>query len=449
MMSMSRDDPNNSQMALALLFEQKPEILKKPVQAVHMAITGGIQSKTQRLAFNAMLKHALEEQARNPGEKVDTYSISRVELMRTINYTSPNRKHLKDTLTAMQKLTVQWDYLRQDGDSIWGSCVLLPFVGFDRDKIYYSYSPQIKPMLLEPKIYARLDLRIQRAFRLDASAALYEWVNRFRTNPSKLTNEMGWEEWRWVIYGEVNEKSVLNEYKIFKREKLKPAILEINEKSDLAITLHENRDGGRSVKYLQFTVEEKDIFKLEQDGDKDASSGGRAEWDKRLENLGVSPRDRKKILDSYSLEDVEAGWQFTTERVNDKTKPAIKSPAAYLKRALEGKYAPEAPAQKPIAGGGGEIEAMKDIQARFSKKRHDDAAAMFVEMPDEDREAAVAEYNALQEVSVALIPATASKRTARLMVPFYGWLAKKYWGEPTAQEIFEFAVTSGAISINR
>jgi hypothetical protein len=449
MMSMSRDDPNNSQMALALLFEQKPEILKKPVQAVHMAITGGIQSKTQRLAFNAMLKHALEEHARNPGEKVDTYSISRVELMRTINYTSPNRKHLKDTLTAMQKLTVQWDYLQQDGDSIWGSCVLLPYVGFDRDKIYYSYSPQIKPMLLEPKIYARLDLRIQRAFRLDASAALYEWVNRFRTNPSKLTNEMRWEEWRWVIYGEVNEKSVLNEYKIFKREKLKPAILEINEKSDLSITLHENRDGGRSVKYLQFTVEEKDIFKLEQDGEKDASSGARAEWDKRLETLGVSPRDRRKILDSYTLEEVEAAWQFTNERVNDKTKPAIKSPAAYMKRALEGKYAPEAPARKSAISGGGEIEAMKDIQARFTKKRHDDAAAMFVEMPDEDREAAIAEYNARQEASAALIPAIVAKRTARLMVPFYAWLAKKYWGEPTAQEIFEFAVTSGAISINR
>jgi hypothetical protein len=276
-------------------------------------------------------------------------------------------------------------------------------------------------------------------------------VNRFRTNPSKLTNEMRWEEWRWVIYGEVNDKSVLNEYKIFKREKLKPAILEINEKSDLSITLHENRDGGRSVKYLQFTVEEKDIFKLEQDGEKDAGNGARAEWDKRLETLGVSPRDRKKILDAYTPEEIEASWRYTTERVNDKTKPAIKSPAAYLKRALEGKYAPEAPAQKSAAGGGGggEIEAMKDIQARFTKKRHDDAAAMFVEMPDEDREAAIAEYNALQEVSAALVPATASKRTARVMVPFFAWLAKKYWGEPTAQEIFEFAVTSGAISINR
>ena len=282
-------------------------------------------------------------------------------------------------------------------------------------------------MLLEPKIYARLDLRIQRAFRLDASAALYEWVNRFRTNPSKLTNEMRWEEWRWVIYVEVNEKSVLNEYKIFKREKLKPAILEINEKSDLTITLHENRDGGRSVKYLQFTVEEKDIFKLEQDGDKDVANGAHSEWDKRLETLGVSPRERKKILDVYTSEEIEAGWRFTNERVNDKSKPPIKSPGAYLKRALEGKYAPEAPVKKPASGGGGEIAAMQDLQARFTKKRHDDAAAMFVEMPDEDREAAIAEYNALQEASAA----------------------KKYWGEPTAQEIFEFAVTSGAISINR
>ncbi|RYZ85597.1 MAG: hypothetical protein EOP06_16010, partial [Proteobacteria bacterium] len=63
---MSYDETTGSQMALALLFEQQPEILKKPVQAIHMAITGGIQNKTQRLAFNAMLKHALEEHAKNP-----------------------------------------------------------------------------------------------------------------------------------------------------------------------------------------------------------------------------------------------------------------------------------------------------------------------------------------------------------------------------------------------
>ena len=127
---MSYDETAGSQMALALLFEQQPEILKKPVQAIHMAITGGIQNKTQRLAFNAMLKHALEEHAKNPTVNVDTYSMSRVELMRIIDYTSPNRKHLKDALTQMQKLTVQWDFLQQDGDAMWASCVLLPLVGY-------------------------------------------------------------------------------------------------------------------------------------------------------------------------------------------------------------------------------------------------------------------------------------------------------------------------------
>jgi plasmid replication initiation protein len=441
---MSYDETTGSQMALALLFEQQPEILKKPVQAIHMAITGGIQNKTQRLAFNAMLKHALEEHAKNPTVNVDTYSISRVELMRIIDYTSPNRKHLKDALTQMQKLTVQWDFLQQDGDAMWASCVLLPFVGFDRDRVFYSYAPQIKPMLFDSKIYARLDLRIQRTFKLDSAAALYEWVNRFRTNPSKLTNEMVWEDWRWVIYGEVSETSVLKEYKLFKREKLKPAIKEINEKSDLTIELIENKDGGRSVKTLQFKVEEKAIFRLEAPAD----SEEKAEWETRLEDMGIGVRDRKKIMNAYSIAVLDATWRFTMTRVADKSQPAIKNVGAYMKRALEGKYAPaaiEAAPATPVQ----DLESMRDIQTNFTQHRNAEAEAMLREMPAEDREAVIAEYNALQATSATRIPEEIDKRIARFMVPLYLWLAKKHWGEPTPQDIFQFAIESGAISVNK
>jgi plasmid replication initiation protein len=441
---MSYDETTGSQMALALLFEQQPEILKKPVQAIHMAITGGIQNKTQRLAFNAMLKHALEEHAKNPTVNVDTYSISRVELMRIIDYTSPNRKHLKDALTQMQKLTVQWDFLQQDGDAMWASCVLLPFVGFDRDRVFYSYAPQIKPMLFDSKIYARLDLRIQRTFKLDSAAALYEWVNRFRTNPSKLTNEMVWEDWRWVIYGEVSETSVLKEYKLFKREKLKPAIKEINEKSDLTIELIENKDGGRSVKTLQFKVEEKAIFRLEAPAD----SEEKAEWETRLEDMGIGVRDRKKIMNAYSIAVLDATWRFTMTRVADKSQPAIKNVGAYMKRALEGKYAPAAIEAAP-ATPGQDLESMRDIQTNFTQHRNAEAEAMLREMPAEDREAVIAEYNALQATSATRIPEEIDKRIARFMVPLYLWLAKKHWGEPTPQDIFQFAIESGAISVNK
>ncbi|WP_426197596.1 replication initiation protein [Massilia sp. DWR3-1-1] len=441
---MPNDETAGSQMALALLFEQQPEILKKPVQAIHMAITGGIQNKTQRLAFNAMLKHALEEHAKNPGVNVDSYSISRVELMRIIDYTSPNRKHLKDALLQMQKLTVQWDFLQQDGDAMWASCVLLPFVGFDRDRVYYSYSPQIKPMLFDSKIYARLDLRIQRTFKLDSSAALYEWVNRFRTNPSKLTNEMIWEDWRWVIYGEVNEKSVLNEFKLFKREKLKPAIKEINEKSDLTIELIENKDGGRSVKYLQFRVEEKSIFRIEAPAD----SGEKAEWETRLEEMGIGVRDRKKIMSAYSTAVIEATWRFTMTRVADKSQTAIKNIGAYMKRALEGKFAPESAEPAPAAAGQ-DVKSMREIQSNFTRHRTSEAEAMFKEMPADDRDAVIAEYNELQTNSATRIPEEVEKQGARFMVPLYSWLAVRHWGEPTPQDIFQFAIESGAISVNK
>ena len=437
---MTQEESPGSQMALALLFDQQPEILKKPVQAIHMAITGGIQSKTQRLAFNAMLKHALDEHAKNPGLETETYSISREELMRIIGYSSPNRKHLKEALTQMQKLTVQWDFLRKDGDPMWASCVLLPFVAFDRDKVFYSYAPQIKPLLFGSKIYARLDLRIQRLFRLDPAAALYEWVNRFRTNPSKRTNEMVWTNWRWCIYGEVTETSILNEYKIFKRDKLKPAIKEINEKSDLTIELIENRDGSRSVKYLQFIVEEKQMFRAIPEVD------DKGEWEKRLEDMGLSARDRKKIFATYPIAVIDSHWKFTVARVNDKSQPAIKSPGAYLKRALEGNFAPDV-VEKAPAGGTQDMEAMRDIQTKFIQTRNAEAEAMLSEMLEVDREAVIAEYNAAQESNVTQVPQENEKRTSRYMVPLFAWLAKKHWGEPTPQDLFQFALQTGAISL--
>lgn len=441
---MTSNTSSDSQLSLALIYEQKPEILKKPVQAIHMAITGGIQSKTQRLAFNAMLKHALEEeQSKAPGVDISTYSMSRTELMRVIGYTSPNRRHLKEALQGMQKLTVEWDLLKQDGEGIWASCVLLPFVGFDRDRIYYSYAPQVKPLLLDAKIYAHLDLRIQRIFSLDPSAALYEWVNRFRTNPSRLTNEMPWEDWRWVIYGEVSETSVLNTYKLFKRTKLKPAIDEINARSDLTIELIEKKDGGRSVRYLQFEVREKELFRVENEPSKEE----REEWDKRLEDFGVSARDRRKIFATYSIKAIEAHWKLTVDRVNDKSQPVIKRPAMYLKRALEGQYAADKVQAQEVTPPQLGFGAMSDIEAAFTQSRNDEAEAMFAEMLEGDREAAISEYNAMQTIEIARIPPPTAKRLARHMIPFYAWLAAKHWGQPTAQEILEFAVKSGAVSL--
>lgn len=442
---MPTDTPesNPAQMDLALFDSQTPEILKKPVQAIHMAITGGVQNKTQRLAFNAMLKNAHDFQQRNPDKNVDTYEISRVELMQLIGYTSPNRKHLKEALLKMMDFRVEWDILRQDEDSQWASCVLMPFVSFDRDKVYYGYAPQIKGLLFDPQTYSRIDLRIQRMFRLDPSAALYEWVNRFRHNPSKLTNQMEWETWRWAIYGPIEEGSVLNEYKIFKREKLKPAILEINTKSDLKIELIENKDGGRKVKYLQFEVTEKPFFKVAAPDESQVD-----EWDKKLEDLGVSARDRKMILSSYAIDVIDAHYRYTVKRIADSSGApgkAIKNVGAYLKNALTNSYAGDQVRKPPVETS--ESDVLADIQSALNKQRNDEAEAMFNEMAMPDKDALIDRYNALQQTIQTKIPMEHPKRIRRYMAPFFIWLANETWGQPTPQEMFEFALKNKLIAV--
>lgn len=442
---MSTDNPefNPSQMDLALFDPQTPEILKKPVQAIHMAITGGVQNKTQRLAFNAMLKNAHEFQQRNPNLSVDTYEMSRKELMQLIGYTSPNRKHLKATLLKMMDFKVEWDILRQDENSQWASCVLMPFVSFDDHKIYYGYAPQVKALLFDPQTYSRIDLRIQRKFRLDPTAALYEWVNRFRHNPSKLTNQMEWQTWRWVIYGPVPESSVLHEYKTFKRDKLNPAIKEINAISDLTIQLIENKDGGRSVKYLQFEVTEKPMFQLAASDESEQE-----EWNKKLEEFGVSARDRKKILATYTIADIDAHYRYTVKRIAEVAGvpgKAIKNAAAYLKNALANQYAADQTRQ-PVAEKD-DTGALDDIQAAFNRNRNDEAEAMFKEMVDDDREKLLERYNALQSSAHARVPAEPAKRTRRFMAPFFIWLANETWGVPTPQELFEFAFKNNLVTL--
>jgi hypothetical protein len=92
------------------------------------------------------------------------------------------------------------------------------------------------------------------------------------------------------------------------------------------------------------------------------------------------------------------------------------------------------------------MEAMRDIQTKFTQTRNAEAEAMLSEMLEVDREAVIAEYNAAQDSKVTQVPQDNEKRTSRYMVPLFAWLAKTL-GEPTPQDLFQFALQTGAISL--
>jgi hypothetical protein len=70
------------------------------------------------------------------------------------------------------------------------------------------------------------------------------------------------------------------------------------------------------------------------------------------------------------------------------------------------------------------MEAMRDIQTKFTQTRNAEAEAMLSEMLEVDREAVIAEYNAAQDSKVTQVPQDNEKRTSRYMVPLFAWLAK-------------------------
>jgi len=415
------DDLNEPLQFSLQLFDNRPEILKKPVQAIHAAIANGTQTRLQRIAFNVMLKNAHKWHAENPNKDRTLYEMSREVLMEAIEYTSQNRKHLKEALKHMQDIKVEWDLLKQDGESIWVSTVLIPTVSFDKDKVYYSYAQEIKPMLLTSKVWAKLDLTIQKRFRLDCSSALYESCTRFRDNPSKLTTELSWEDWRAMIHGQVDKDSSLNEYKYFKRDKLNPAIAEINAVSDLSIELIEVREGRRKIKNLQFLVKEKPQFIAATNVDKWAS-----EWDKKLKAIKVPAKDRVRILSAHTKEEIEAHYLYTMDRVNNTSQEKLISPGRYFVKAIEQGYAKEAaPKAKRVVP---EPEYLDTIRKAFEEGRTTEAKSMYWEMSEQDKLELIGEYNESVKDEALRIPEGKKGNSNRYMVAFYMWLAKRTWG---------------------
>lgn len=427
---------------------ENTEIYKKPVQATQILIANGIMTGQQLKAWNTLLKHAKDQNdkynlASNKADlkKPKTFRINRLELMEKMGYKSTNRKPFKEALIKMQDLKATWDILSQDGNNAWASCVLLPFLVVDNEYVHYSFVEHLEPMLFNSEIFHQLNLGIQRLLKKDESVKLYDWVSRYKTNPSKKTNCDPWELWRWIIYGEVDKKSYLQEYKLFKRDKLLPAIKEINEVTDITLELIENKDGSRRVKELQFKITEKPKF---GNGESEASTVVESgptlkQVNDQLQNLGLSSYYRKKLTAVYDLNLIQANIQYVLNRTNDQNQEAIKNIGAYLLKACENNYAAYNKQKEQDAQDQSTIK-VSDVLIEFQKRRTTEAMEMFQEMGFTDQEERIAAFNAEKDSELAAIPAQPAERQNRHMVPFYVWLAKATWGDPTPEEIIEFTM---------
>lgn len=166
-------------------------------------------------------------------------------------------KELKKHLLSMVTHVVEWQSPSPGEIEEWGACGLLSQVSLKKKNgenwLYWAYPPALRQEMLYPLRYAQIRRSTIAQFRSHAGLALYEICARYKDNPSHLTSKQHWHWWLPVLTGKPIPDEIKTEFRFFNRDTIKPALEEVNEVSELTVTVHEFKV-GRSIEFLQFEV---------------------------------------------------------------------------------------------------------------------------------------------------------------------------------------------------
>ena len=209
-----------------------------------------IQSKIthlQRRAWNVLLANAYNELS-----NTDIHHVSVAELARKLGFNSHNEEYLKETLEALVDCTVQWNILGKDKKERWGVAALLASAEIEDGICTYGFAPHLRLQLHNPRIYTKLNLRLQNRFTSRYALILWEvCFDYFDTDRDQgETPFIPLERFRELMGLEKDEYPV---FKVLNRDVIKPAIKEINDLTDYHVGVEQKRI-GRRIAELKFRI---------------------------------------------------------------------------------------------------------------------------------------------------------------------------------------------------
>ena len=207
----------------------------------------GKMTHLQRRAWNILLANAYNELP-----TTEIHSVSVAELSTKLGFDSKNEEYLKDTLKSLRNCEVEWNILRKDKKQEWGVAGLLASADIKDGICTYAFAPHLRPKLHNPRIYSKLNLRLQNQFKSQYALILWEvCFDYFDTDrdqgetpfiPLEIFKElMGLEETDYLLFKELN------------RNVIKPAIKEINALTNYHVEVEQKRR-GRKIAELKFRI---------------------------------------------------------------------------------------------------------------------------------------------------------------------------------------------------
>ncbi|MGB0661757.1 MAG: replication initiation protein [Mangrovicoccus sp.] len=304
------------------------ESVKKHVAAIHVS---GKLTLLQRKLSNVLLLNAYDMLTTAPMHRIDASTLC---LM--IGYNSNDMETLKGALRGLAETVAEWDLLSENGEREWGVSSLLSYAKLKGGVCEYAYSPALAGKLSDPKVFALINLNIQRRFTSGHALALYENCYRF-----VRTGSTGW--WELDLFRRlmgVEESAYYQIYKNLNAKIIKPAVAEVNKTSNILLT-PETRKQGRAVVAIRFLIKENPQLGLLDIDDGEAARQGAVYG--RLRAQGVSDRLARQWI-------AEHGEVYVAEKLAYVAgQGEVSSPARYLSAAIREDY--RAGGAEPDAGG--------------------------------------------------------------------------------------------------
>ena len=251
----------------------------------------------------------------------------------------------------------------------------------------YSFSDQIRSELLNPEIYALIDMRIAREFRRSHSLAL--WENTVRYEGIGITAKIPLPKFRDLILGHGQGVAVVQGIQAVQEQGPVPCIQEVNEVSDHTLELIEHKS-GRSVEAVQFKVTRKQSTDTVEDGD--VKNEALVE---EVAKFGIPRSEARRLITQYGVQRIKAAIAYTLNRTTKKNAAPVDNVAAYFRKALTHGYTLSDGQGTEAAAPAKESAQSKQEQIRdkYLAAKVEEAGAYFRELEIDDQTKLIERYN--------------------------------------------------------
>jgi len=330
--------------------------VKKHVAAIHVS---GKLTLLQRRLSNVLLLNAYDTLVTQQVHRIDARTLCAM-----IGYNSNDMDTLKASLRGLAETVAEWDMLDERGQQEWGVSSLLSYARLKGGVCEYAYSPALAEKLHDPKVFALINLNIQRRFTSGHALALYENCYRF-----VRTGSTGW--WSLDIFRRLMGVADSPYYEVFKQlnaKIIKPAVAEVNRNSNILVT-PEIRKMGRVVTEIRFLIGENPQLGMLDMAEAERPRNS-AIYD-RLRGMGTSDRLARQWIAEHGEDHIGDKLDYVVGQ------SGVRNPVRYLSVALKSDFSHEADAAPALTDHALRLKRIQDLVAARSPTQRDADKRLF------------------------------------------------------------------------